>query len=207
MNKTKIIIATMLTVLAVNATAQFSQLGSNNEFMLKVELGYAPFMGNVGQAGDYGYYLSRFHEAAGLNVMAGTNISQDWFVGAGVGTNYYHNFLHPQVVSLIGANVFADIDFRPIWKGMMGQDYQPATIKWAPMVGARLGGSVLMGQEEPDGYGTTITPMGEFYVGLNWYYRHGLRNMEHNWHSFYATIGVAYMQQTVFLPVRLGWRW
>ena len=31
--------------------------------------------------------------------------------------------------------------------------------------------------------------------------------MTHNWHSFYATLGVAYMQQTFFLPVRVGWRW
>ena len=47
----------------------------------------------------------------------------------------------------------------------------------------------------------------ELYGGVNWYYMHGLRNMQHNWHSFYATIGVAYLQQTVFLPVRIGWRW
>lgn len=207
MNKTRIIIATVLTVLAVNATAQYSQLGKPNEFMLKIEMGYAPFMGNVGQAGEHGYYLSKYHQAMGLNLLAGTNISQDWFIGGGVGANYYHNFQHAQAVSLFGANVFADVDFHPIWQGLMGLDYQPATITWAPMVGARLGGSVLMGQAEPDGYGTTITPMGEFYVGLNWYYQHGLRNMGHNWHSFYATIGVAYMQQTVFLPARLGWRW
>jgi hypothetical protein len=34
-----------------------------------------------------------------------------------------------------------------------------------------------------------------------------MRNMERNWHSFYLTVGVAYMQQAIFLPVRIGWRW
>lgn len=206
MNKTKIIIATLLTALAVNANAQFSQLGNRNEFMLKMELGYAPFVGNVGQAGEHGYYLPKYHQAAGLDLMAGCNFSQDWFLGGGIGLNYYLNPQLSQAASLLGVNAFADIDFRPIWEGLMGLDYQPATIKWAPMVGARLGGSVLMGQPEPDGYGTTITPLGEFYVGLNWFYLHGLRNMEHNWRSLYVSVGVAYMQQTVFLPVRLGWR-
>ena len=82
----------------------------------------------------------------------------------------------------------------------MGVDYQPVTIKWAPEVGGRLGGSILLD-------GMNFSPMAEVYTGINWYYAHGLRNMAHNWHSFYLTIGVAYMQQAVFLPVRLGWRW
>ena len=207
MNRIKIIIAVVLTALTLNATAQYSQLGKKNEFMLKMELGYAPFMGNMGQAGDHGYYLSKFHNAAGLNIMAGVNISQDWFVGAGAGFNYFHNLQQGLAEPLMGANFFLDVDFRPIWKAVMGLDYQPTTIKWAPLVGLRAGGSMLMGQPEPDGYGTTMTPLAEFYGGINWYYLHGLHNMEHNWHSFYATIGVAYMQQTVFLPIRVGWRW
>ena len=207
MNKIKNIIAVVLTAFALNASAQYSQLGKKNEFMLKMELGYAPFMGNMGQAGEHGYYLSKFHNAAGANIMAGINISQDWFIGAGAGFNYFHNLQQGLADPLMGANFFLDIDFRPIWKGVMGLDYQPTTIKWAPLVGFRAGGSALMGKAEPDGYGTTITPLAEFYGGINWYYMHGLRNMEHNWHSFYATIGVAYMQQTVFLPVRVGWRW
>ena len=85
MNKIKIIIAVVLTAFALNASAQYSQLGKKNEFMLKMELGYAPFMGNMGQAGEHGYYLSKFHNAAGANIMAGINISQDWFIGAGAG--------------------------------------------------------------------------------------------------------------------------
>ena len=205
MKKAKILLLITLLGVSLSANAQFSQLGPKNEFMLKVEGGYAPFMGNIGEAGNYGYYLSKFHQAATLNVMAGINISQDWFLGGGVGVNYYHNFKQGLADPYLGVNVFVDFDFRPIWKAVMGLDYQPTTIKVAPLVGARAGGSLLMG--DADTYGTTFTPMGEFYGGINWYYKHGLRNMEHNWHSFYATIGVAVMQQTVFLPIRVGWRW
>lgn len=205
MNKIKYLLLATLLGISLSASAQFSQLGPKNEFMLKVEAGYAPFMGNTGEAGDFGYYLSKFHQAATMNVMAGINISQDWFLGAGVGFNYYHNLNQELADPYPGAVFFVDFDFRPIWKAIMGLDYQPTTIKVAPLVGGRVGGSLLMGNA--DQYGTTFTPMGEFYGGINWYYRHGLRNMEHNWHSFYATIGVAFMQQTVFLPIRVGWRW
>jgi len=207
MNKIKIIAALALTVLASGAAAQYSQLGNQAEFMFKAEAGYQIFTGNSGQAGEHGFYLSKFYQAAGINLIAGANLSQDWFVGAGAGLNYYHSPQQKLAEPMTGINFFADIDFRPIWKGTMGIDYQPSSIKWAPMVGARLGGSMLMGPDEPQGYGTTITPLAEFYGGVNWYYRHGLRNMERNWHSFYATIGIAYMQQTLFLPVRVGWRW
>ena len=201
MNKIKVLIATTLIVLSLNASAQYSQLGSKNEFMFKAELGYAPFMGNTGTPGENGYALRYFENAAGLNLMAGVNISQDWFLGGGVGANYYHSFSQPDAKAMPGANVFIDFDFRPIWKGVMGLDYQPTTIKVAPVIGGRLGGSLLLS----DGGG--FTPMAECYGGVNWYYAHGLRNMGHNWHSLYATIGVAWMQQTVFLPIRIGWRW
>lgn len=207
MNRIKVLLTIVLSALTLSAAAQYSQLDKSNEFMLKLELGYAPFVGNVGEAGEHGFYLNKFHNAVGLNAMAGVNISQDWFVGGGAGFNYYHNFNQGVVTPVMGANVFADVDFRPIWQGLMGVDYQPATIKWAPLVGLRAGASILLGEAEPVGYGTTITPMAEFYGGINWYYMHGLRNMAHNWHALYATIGVAYMQQTVFLPVRIGWRW
>ena len=204
MNKIKIIIAAAMALLSTGATAQYSQLGKSNEFMLKVELGYAPFMGNVGEAGAHGFNLSKFHNAAGFNAMAGANISQDWFVGGGAGVNYYHNMKQGVVTPMLGASVFADVDFRPIWQGLMGLDYQPATIKWAPLVGVRAGISLIL--DHPD-YGSPMTPLAEMYAGVNWYYRHGLRNMQHNWHSLYATIGVSYTQQTVFLPIRIGWRW
>ena len=184
--------------------AQYSQLDKQNEFMLKLELGYAPFMTSVGTPGDQGFNITRFHNAAVFDAMAGVNISQDWFIGGGAGFCYFHNFNQGNVTPMMGANVFADVDFRPIWQGLMGLDYQPATIKWAPMVGARAGVSLIL--DHPD-YGSPMTPLAEMYVGVNWYYLHGLRNMQHNWHSLYATIGVAYLQQTVFLPIRLGWRW
>lgn len=207
MNKIKTLLILVLVSLSSAATAQYSQLGSNSEFMLKIEAGYNPFIGNLGTAGDHGYYLSRFHHAANINIVAGANVSQDWFIGGGAGFCYYHNFVQELATPLMGANVFVDVDFRPIWLGTMGLDYQPSTIKLAPLLGGRVGGSVLMGDAEPNGYGMTITPMVELYGGINWYYLHGLRNMGHNWHSFYATLGIAYMQQTVFLPVRIGWRW
>ena len=204
MNKIKLLFAVVLAALTLNATAQYSQLGNKNEFMLKLELGYAPYMGNVGEASDHGFNITKFHNAAQFNAMAGVNISQDWFVGGGAGFCYYHNLIQGEVTPMMGANVFADVDFRPIWQGLMGLDYQPSTIKWAPMVGARAGVSLIL--NHPD-YGSPITPLMELYGGVNWYYMHGLRNMQHTWHSFYATIGVAYLQQTVFLPVRIGWRW
>lgn len=204
MNRIKVIFAVVLTALMVNASAQYSQLGKSNQFMLKLELGYAPFVGNVGTAGDHGFNITRYHSAALVNAMAGVNVSQDWFIGGGVGFNYFHNLRLNDVTPMMGANVFVDVDFRPIWQGLMGLDYQPATIKWAPMVGARLGGSIIL--DHPY-YGSPFTVLAECYGGVNWYYMHGLRNMQHNWHSFYATIGLAYLQQTVFLPVRVGWRW
>ncbi len=213
MNRIKFIIVAVLLGTSVAASAQYSQLGPKNEFMLKVEAGYAPFIGNYvydnnGEPGYYGYYLSKFHHNANLNVIAGVNISQDWFVGGGLGFNYFHNLDQKLADPYMGFQAFADFDFRPIWQSIMGQDYQPTSIKWAPMVGGRLGGSIMMGSSET--YGTTFTPMLEVYAGANWYYWYalnGMRNMERNWHSFYATVGVAYMQQTFFLPIRIGWRW
>lgn len=204
MNKIKVLMAVVLAALTLNATAQYSQLGKKNQFMLKMELGYAPFAGNVGEAGEHGFNITKYHNAALASVMAGANISQDWFVGAGAGFNYFHNTKQGIVTPMMGANLFVDVDFRPLWQGLMGLDYQPATIKWAPMVGVRAGMSMIL--DHPY-YGSPVTPLAELYGGVNWYYMHGLRNMEHNWHSFYATVGVAYMQQTVFMPVRIGWRW
>lgn len=205
MNKIKATIATLLVALAFSATAQYTQLGPKNEFMLKAEIGYAPFMGNFGKLGDNGYNLPRYEQAAGLNVMAGMNISQDWFLGLGVGANYYHNFVQKESKSLVGANVFVDFDFRPIWKAVMGVDYQPTSINWAPLMGARVGGSMLFADQ------MLFTPMVEAYGGINWYYgqqkARGMRNKTRIWTSLYATLGAAYMQQTFFLPVRVGWRW
>ncbi len=204
MKITKILMAVVLTALTTSAAAQYSQSEKSSQFMLKLELGYAPFMTNVGQAGEHGFNIFKFHNAAGLNAMAGANLSQDWFIGGGLGFNYYHSTHLANVQPMMGVNLFADVDFRPLWQGLMGLDYQPATIKWAPMAGLRVGVSMLL--DQPD-YGSPITPLIEAYGGVNWFYQHGLRNMGHNWHALYATFGVAYLQQTVYLPLRIGWRW
>lgn len=206
MTKIKTIIFLILGGLTLQATAQYSQLGKKNEFMMKLEAGYAPFIGNVGKADQYGYILNKFHHGADANVMLGMNISQDWFLGAGAGAAYFFSD-HETSQSMLGVNAFVDFDFRPIWKAIMGLDYQPQSIKWAPEVGARLGGSILL---DHPAYGTTFSPLAEVYGGLNWYYWYhlnGMRNMTRNWHSFYITAGVAYMHQTVFVPIRIGWRW
>lgn len=204
-NRLSILIAAVLTVMSLQAAAQYSQLGPKNEFMLKAEAGYSIFMGNTGTPGETGYNLPNYEHAAGVNVMAGVNISQDWFLGGGVGFNYYHNFKQELSNPMMGVNFFADFDFRPIWKAGMGIDYQPTSINWAPMLGGRVGGSLLMADE------TKFSPLAEIYGGINWYYAQqlarGMRNKTRLWHSFYATLGVAYMQQTIFLPIRVGWRW
>ena len=201
----RIMIAAALAVLSLQATAQYTQLGPKNEFMLKAEAGYYFFMGNPGNPSEMTFNLPNYESAAGINVMAGANISQDWFLGGGVGLNHFHTFKQALADPMLGINVFADFDFRHIWKAVMGIDYQPSTINWAPMMGGRVGGSILMADQ------MLFTPMAEAYGGVNWYYAQqfarGMRNKTRLWHSFYATLGVAYMQQTVFLPVRLGWRW
>lgn len=212
MNKIKVLLVAALLGASMTAAAQYSQLGPQNEFMLKVEAGYAPFIGNyvIGNNGepDYnGYYLGKFQNAINLNVLAGANISQDWFVGGGAGFNYFLSFNQKEAPSLMGASVFADLDFRPVWQSVMGLDYQPTSIKWAPMVDVRIGGSILL--NHPD-YGTKFSPMLEISGGANWYYWYalkGMRNMERNWRSLYATIGIAYHLQTIYMPIRVGWRW
>ena len=203
--KIKVLVFAVLAGLSLSATAQYTQkLGSGNEFMLKVEGGISPFMGNVGEADATGYNLNKFHTGADLNVMAGINISQDWFLGGGRGACYFFSPNQESAESHFGVNIFADMDFRPIWKAIMGLDYQPTSIKFAPLLGVRAGGSMLFADN------MLFTPLLEVYGGLNWYYWYhiyGMRNMSRNWHSFYVTIGIAYMQQTVFLPIRIGWRW
>ena len=145
MMKIKTLVFAVLVGVSLTSAAQYTQLGKKNEFMLKVEGGYGFFMGNVGTADETTgkYNLDKFHSLANLNIMAGANISQDWFLGGGAGFCYYLSPKQETAESMMGANVFVDFDFRPIWKAIMGLDYQPTSIKWAPMIGARLGGSLL----------------------------------------------------------------
>ncbi len=206
MTRIKTLLLVALAALALNASAQYTQLGKKNEFMLKIEGGYAPFVGHIGEADNYGYPLPKSYHGADIDVMAGINISQDWFLGGGAGFGYYFSN-HDDTPSMMGAKVFADMDFRPIWKSVMGKDYQPKSIKWAPEVGVRLGGSILLDHPVE---GTLFSPLAELYGGVNWYYWYhfnGMRNMTRNWSSFYLTAGVAYLHKTVFFPIRIGWRW
>lgn len=204
-NRFRILLVAVLASFTFQATAQYTQLGPKNEFMLKAEANYFFFMGNTGEPGENGFVLPHYENAVGANIMAGLNISQDWFLGGGVGVNYFHNFVQPLSDPMLGINIFVDFDFRPIWKALMGIDYQPSSINWAPIIGGRAGGNILLADE------MSFTPMAEIYGGVNWYYAQqfarGMRNKTRLWHSFYATLGVAYMQQTILLPIRLGWRW
>ncbi|MBR1850446.1 MAG: hypothetical protein IJ789_03635 [Bacteroidales bacterium] len=201
MKNIKILCITALLLFSLDAEAQFLQ-NERTQWMAKFELGVMPFMGNLGQSGNYGYYLGNYESAAGLSAIVGRNLSQDFMLGVGASGYYVANISTPADFK-IAATLFVDLDFRPIWTGV-GADHIPQTFRFAPMAGLRGGASVLL--DDANRYSTNLTPYGEIYAGVNWYYRHGLRNMEHNWRSLYLQLGVAYMQQTVFLPVRLGWR-
>ena len=54
---------------------------------------------------------------------------------------------------------------------------------------------------------TPSSPYLEVYAGLNWFYDHALQQMDKNYHSLFAEVGVVMVQQTVFIPIRVGWRW
>lgn len=190
--------AVMLTLRAV---AQPSQLEPNSEFMFKVELGYMPFVCNTGVGGSEGYVLSQQEHALGLDVVAGANLFQDWFVGGGVGGDVFRKPTLNEADLTIGAMVFVDADYRPSRRSGAVLDRSTRAMMFAPIAGARAGVSALMGEE------VSMTPMVEVYGGVSWYYARGLRNSTLHRHSLFATLGVAYMQETVYLPVRIGWRW
>ena len=199
-NKSLLLIVMLLT--AGVASAQYAQEKPNVEFMFKVEAGYLHNVGNDGKPTTEatgpdikgtGYNLNAWEEGAGLNLMAGINISQDFFLGGGVG----YSMCAPMRPARFDkssnlAALFIDMDFRPVGD------------IWAPMVGARVGGSFLM---NPNNYGNTISPYLEVYAGLNWFYDHALMQMERNYHSLFVETGITLVQGTVFIPIRVGWRW
>ena len=203
MKSIRIVLSVVMLLAATTASAQYTQDRPNVEFMFKVEAGYLHNVGNYGQpeiegvnpsSVPSGYRLNLHEEAAGLNLMAGVNISQDFFLGGGLGYAY----CYPRFKGNMGytsshmAHVFVDMDFRPVGD------------IWAPMVGARVGGSFLM---NPGNYGNTMSPYLEVYGGLNWFYDHALQQMNRNYHSLFVEVGVVLEQQTVFIPIRVGWRW
>ena len=203
MKNTKTLLLAILLMASYAASAQYTQQRPNTEFMFKVEAGYLHFVGNYGkpeiEAVDpadipSGYRLNLHEEAAGLNVMAGANISQDFFLGGGLGYAYCIPFFKGNMDYTPShmAHLFVDMDYRPVGD------------IWAPMVGARVGGSFLM---NPGNYGNTISPYLEVYAGLNWFYDHALQQMDRNYHSFFVEAGIVLEQQSVFFPLRIGWRW
>lgn len=189
MKKITFLLVTLL-MLTLTGRAQYKQDFHKVEYMLKVDAGYLPFMTNYGEAGDNGYYNEDMRHAAGVNVVNGACISQDFFLGVGLGYQY---MARPDNMKegWHGALAFVDIDYRPLEE------------EWAPMMMGRVGANYTMS----DGaYGNTLTPYAELAIGVNWYYNYVYSNMERNYKSLYVTLGVAIMQQTTFLPVRIGWR-
>ena len=190
MNKLKPLLLFAVLLLAGNANAQFTQDGSDFEYMFKGELGYMPFVSNLGSEGDYGYYISDMRHMANVNIINGVNIRQDFFVGLGLGYGYVAK---PDDLASGWHSAMAFIDL----------DYRPLDVEWAPMVGAKLGGHYMMADSP---YGNTFAPYVELSTGLNWFFRYEYRNMERNYLSVYVELAFAYTQQTPFIPIRLGFR-
>lgn len=195
MKRIKILLALMAVAVTMPATAQFRQDRSDYEYMFKAEVGYMPFMMNLGEEGAYGYYISDLQHAVGVNIINGVNIKQDFFVGLGLG---YNMVIAPS--DIVKAN-FANGWHCPM--GFIDFDYRPLDVEWSPMVGAKAGVSYLMADSP---YGNTIDPYIELSTGLNWFFRYEYRNMERNYLSLYVELAFAYTQQTCFVPIRLGFR-
>ena len=96
MKKINAVILIVMMMAAGTARAQYTQDKPNVEFMFKVEAGYMHYVGNYGsptkeeanpniKVPGTGYNLNNAEEGMGLNVMAGVNISQDFFLGGGLG--------------------------------------------------------------------------------------------------------------------------
>lgn len=202
MKNIKSLLLIVMLVAATSVSAQYTQDNPKCEYMLKIEAGYLHNVGNFGTPAveatnpnieGTGYNLNAWEEGMGLNIINGVNISQDFFLGGGVGYTFCAPLrpVHFDRSSHM-AQVFIDMDFRPVGD------------TWAPMVGVRLGGSFLM---NPNNYGNTVSPYFEFYGGLNWFYDHTLQQMNRNYHSLFVELGIVLEQQTLFVPLRIGWRW
>lgn len=195
MKNIKFVLALSFIIAATTSQAQFRQDRHDVEYMFKAEMGYMPFISNLGHKGDYGYIIDDLRHGVGLNVINGVNIKQDFFVGLGLGYNFIAK------PADIGSFNIGGGWHCPM--GFLDFDYRPLNEEWAPMFGARFGASYLM-SDSP--YGNTLKPYIEVLTGVNWFFRHEVRNMERNYMSLYLELGFAYMQQTCYLPVRLGVR-
>lgn len=195
MKKIRVVLILFAIVFSSSAKAQFRQDRSDAEYMFKAEIGYMPYVANLGHEGDFGYYINDLRHALGINLINGVNIKQDFFVGLGLGYNFVAK---PSDISGINIDagwhcpmVFADFDYRPL------------DVEWAPMFGAKIGASYLMANTA---YGNTLKPYIEISTGVNWFFRHEVRNMERNYMSLFIELAFAYTQQTCFLPTRIGIR-
>ena len=162
-------------------SAQYTQEKPNVEYMFKIEAGYLHKVANYGKPQadaastnieGSGFRFNLHEEAMGLNIINGINISQDFFLGGGVG----YAFCAPM---------------RPVRFDKSSH----MAVAFIDMV------------MNPNNYGNTISPYLEVYAGLNWFYDHALQQMDKNYHSLFAEVGVVMVQQTVFIPIRVGWRW
>ena len=200
MNKIKLFTLMLMMGATFSSFAQFSQDRPKNEYMLKVEAGYLHNVGNTGTpekpatnpTTPNGYYLNAHEEGVGINVINGINISQDFFLGFGVG-----------YAMAVPVRPFDMGKSSNIFQGFVDFDFRPIQDNWAPMLGGRLGYSMMM---NPNNYGTTMSPVAEFYGGINWFYDHSLQQMDKNYHSLYLQAGIQLIQQTLFIPIRIGWR-
>lgn len=203
MKTIKTLVLAALLLASAQASAQYTQQKAKCEYMFKIEAGYMANWTNFGtpkkpvsdisNMKEQGYNLNLQEQAIGLNIINGANVSQDFFLGGGLGYAMCAPLARENAFSMSShmAHAFFDMDFRPVGD------------TWAPMLGLRLGGSFLM---NPNNYGNTISPYFEFYAGLNWFYDHALQQMDRNYHSLFVEAGIVLEQQTVFVPIRIGWR-
>lgn len=195
MKQFRILILVCATMFSLSTNAQFRQDHAKVDYMFKAELGYLPFVDNLGDKGEYGYIINDMQHAVNVNVINGININQDFFLGLGLGYNFVAK---PKDIGNLNIDqgshcpmAFLDFDFRPLNE------------EWAPMFEAKIGASYLMS----DGpYDNTLKPYIELATGVNWFFNHEVRNMERNYKSLYMTIAFAYTQQACYVPIRIGFR-
>lgn len=189
----KISLFFLLMALAVLPTvkAQYMQNRPPVEYMFKFSAGYMPFVSNLGNPGENGYYINDLRHIVNANVINGINIRQDFFLGLGLGYGYVAPTDNFTTAGWHSAMVFADFDYRPIDQ------------EWAPMVEAKVGAHYMM-SDTP--YENTLTPYIELSTGINWFFCYKVRNMERNYMSMFFELGFAYTQQTTFIPLRIGVR-
>ena len=132
MKNIKALLLIVMLMAAGAVSAQYTQEKPNVEYMFKIEAGYLHKVANYGKPQadaastnieGSGFRFNLHEEAMGLNIINGINISQDFFLGGGVG----YAFCAPMRPvrfdkSSHMAVAFIDMDFRPVGD------------TWAPMV-------------------------------------------------------------------------